>query len=161
MFQEPASEIVPSIAAASLTAFSPAATSVPLLFADVLSATATSSMAFFTAAASLASFSAAVVASLTALDVPGATTRDVAASELGCGEARAAGACFPIGGGPPIGRSPLWSNLLLYGGWSSSHNTSSSLWTGIAALPFHLLEPGPVLGAPGPLATSIPGICTP
>jgi hypothetical protein len=122
--QEATSAVVPSIAAASLTAFSIAAASTMLLSVATLSAATASSVAFFTAAASTTSFSTTALksaaSSFVAPDVPGAATRDVTADELGRGVAIATGACCPIGGGPPTGHSPLWSNLLLCRGWSSS-----------------------------------------
>jgi hypothetical protein len=165
MSREATSMVVPSVITTSPAAFSPAAASVALLFADALSTAAASFVDYFTATASMVSFSIEALETTTsssvALDVLGVATRDVAANELGRDMAIAVGICCPVGGGPPTGRSPLQSNLLLCRGWSSSDDTSSSLWMGVTALSFPLLEPGPTLRAPGPPATSIPGIYTP
>jgi hypothetical protein len=146
---------------ASAATFSSAATSATSLSVATLSAATASSATFTTAsAASLSAVSLkAATASFVAPNVLGAAAGDAAANEPGSGVETAVRAYHPVDGGPPMRRLLLWSNLL-YGGWSSSDDTSSSLRTGIADLPFLLLVSGPVLSTPGPPATSIPGICT-
>jgi hypothetical protein len=162
---EAASTVALSAATTSFTAFFSTATSATLFSIAALSTGAMSSMAFFTTVVSMTSLYAAALETaatlLAAPNVPGAATRETDVDELGRGVEAAARAGDPVGGGLLIGHPSLQSNLLLLGsGWSSSDDTSSSLRTGIATLPFPLLVLGPALGPPGPPATSTPGICT-
>jgi hypothetical protein len=86
-----------------------------------------------------ASFSAVVlettVVSSVTLDPPGVVADDPATDGMGRGMVTAAGACCAGDGGPPLGHPSLRISLLLYRGWSSSDDTSSSLRTGVATLP--------------------------
>jgi hypothetical protein len=99
--------VAPSVATASLADLPPTAASTALFSAAALSTAAassttfftiaTSSMAFFTMVALVASFSIAATTSSMALDILGATTRDVTTGEPGCGEATATEDCCPNG----------------------------------------------------------------